>query len=67
MSATLLAGELSPGAHQVRPPGSSDWLTVERSQLVGPGQYDIVLVAGGREFTTTVLTPWPARDVEAAS
>jgi hypothetical protein len=59
----LLAVRFLAEGHEVRPPGSSDWLPYEgvKAILSDEEGIHVILVAGGREFTTTTTTPWPCR------
>ena len=53
----LAASFLRPG-YEIRRPGESEWLPVESAERTDVG---LVLVAGGREFLTSMRAPWPAR------
>lgn len=56
--ARLAAGFLRAGQHEIRRPGESDWLPVQQVRRTPVG---LLVTAGGREFLTDRMTPWPAR------
>lgn len=62
MSAATMqcAGLLIPGDHAIRPPGETEFLTVEKVEIRRNEMPNrVYLTAGGRQFVTRPETYWP--------